>query len=340
MFFKKFFGKDCGWYKEKGDEYLADGRFADARHAYEDAMERLPDGPAGDELRTTLRARMAEAGNGLAEMNIAEARLYLNQDNPEKACEYLELALKLAEDGGVREKAEKLMKGVAPSKVVFHEKKEHGHHGCSSCHSTSCHDLPADTEDSLSVEDRFHIIIQALPGDLPNRYAMMGEKFAYGYLALNQEDLDTAYQVFAELAAAKPKDDILLYELGALSFRKGSIPESERLFRASKAANGQNPLTRLGLTQLLIYSKRLDEAMAELEMMVEGDILANEAQVMIGDVLVLKGDEGVAIDHFAKLLENKPYQKIAAERLVPLLTQQGRETEAEFLTKQYLKGCC
>jgi hypothetical protein len=74
--------------------------------------------------------------------------------------------------------------------------------------------------------------------------------------------------------------------------------------------------------------------------MIENALLANEALVMIGDVLALKGEDGSAIDHFAKLLENKPHQKIAAERLVPLLMQQGRESEAAFLAKQYLKGCC
>lgn len=340
MFFRKLFAKDYRHYKEKGDEYMADGRFADARHAYAEAMDKFPQGNEGEELRADLRARIAEAGNGLAEMNIAEARLYLSQNNPDKSREYLELALKLAEDGGVREKAENLMNEVGSPPVVSHEKAEHGHHGCSSCHSTSCHDLPDNLDESLSLEDRFHLITQTLPGDLPDRYASMGEKFAYGYLALHEGNLDSAYQVFAELAASKERDDILLYELGALTFSGGNVGEAERLFRASKEANSSNPLSRLGLTQLLIFSKRLDEAMVELEMMVENGLLANEAQVMIGDVWALKGEDGAAIDHFAKLLENKAYQKIAAERLVPLLVQQGRDTEAQFLAKQYLKGCC
>jgi len=33
-------------------------------------------------------------------------------------------------------------------------------------------------------------------------------------------------------------------------------------------------------------------------------------------------------------------KKAAAERLVEILSTQGRDDEAAFLTKTYLKGCC
>lgn len=340
MFFRKLFGKDCRKLREKGDVYLADGRFADARHAYGEALERLPDGEEGELLRTELNAGMTEAGNGLAAMNIEEAMLYLNQNNMDKAREYLELALQLAEDGGVREKAENLMSRMDSPPVISPAKMEHGHHGCSSCHSSSHQDSTDNSDESLSLGDRFHLLIQTLPGGLSERYAKLGEKFAYGYIELHEGNLDAASQVFGELAAAARENDILLYELGTTTFRKGDVAEAERLFRASAKINPLNPLTRLGLAQLLIFTKRLDEAMTELGLMVENGLLANEALVMIGDVWCLKGEEGAAIDHFAKLLENTSHQKVAAERLVPLLMKQGREQEAQFLAKQYLKGCC
>lgn len=340
MFFRKLFGKDCRQLLEKGDRYLADGRFADARHAYEEALERLPGGDEGEEIRTMLNAGMTKTKNGLAEMNVAEARLYLNQNNTAKAQECLELAVQLAEDGAVREKAENLMKEMDSPHAISPVKMEHGHHGCSSCHSVPHQDLADNTEESLSLEDRFHLLTQALPGGLADRYVNLGEKFAYGYIELHEGNLDAAFQTFTELTATERENDILLYELGALTFRKGDVTEAERLFRSSVEVNPYNPLTRLGLAQLLIFSKRLDEALIELGLMVENGLLANEAQVMIGDVWCLKGEEGAAIDYFAKLLENKSLQKVCAERLVPLLMNQGRETEAQFLTKQYLKGCC
>ena len=340
MFFRKLFGKDCRQLSEKGDSYLADGRFADARHAYGEALERLPDGDEGERLRTMLNAGMTEAGNGLAVMNIEEARLYLNQNNMAKAREYLELALQLAEDGGVREKAENLMSRIDSPPIISPVEMEHGHHGCSSCQSSSHQDSTDNSEGSLSLGDRFHLLIQTLPGGLSERYAKLGEKFAYGYIELHDGNLDSAFQSFTELTATERGNDILLYELGTVTFRKGEVAEAERLFRASAEINPFNPLTRLGLAQLLIFTKRLDEAMTELELMVENGLLASDALIMIGDVWCLKGEEGAAIDHFAKLLENTSFQKVAAERLVPLLMKQGREPEAQFLAKQYLKGCC
>jgi tetratricopeptide (TPR) repeat protein len=340
MFFRKIFGRDCRQLKEKGDRYLADGRFADARHAYEEALEKIPAGDEGEVLRAMLNTGMTAAGNGLAEMNIEEARLYLNQENRAKAQEYLELAMQLAEDGAVREKAENLMRGMDSPPVISPVKMEHGHHGCSSCNSAQHQDMTDNTEESLSLEDRFHLLTQALPGELANRYANLGEKFAYGYIELHEGNLDAAFQTFTDLTAIERENDILLYELGALTFRKGDVAEAERLFKTSVEINPFNPLTHLGLAQLLIFTKRLDEALTELGLMVENGLLANEALVMIGDVWSLKGEDGTAIDHFAKLLEDKSLQKVCAERLVPLLMNQGRETEAQFLAKQYLKGCC
>ena len=43
MFLKKLFkfGKDYNHYLEKGDRYLADERFADARNAYGEALEKI-----------------------------------------------------------------------------------------------------------------------------------------------------------------------------------------------------------------------------------------------------------------------------------------------------------
>ena len=340
MFFRKLFGKDCRQLKEKGDTCLADGRFVDARHAYAEALERLPGGDEGEALRSQLNAGMAKAGNGLAELNMEEARLYLNQNNEAKAREYLELAVELAEDGAVREKAEKLMREVEAAPAVSPVKTGHGHHGCSSCNPASHQDLPDTTEESLSMDDRFHLLTQALPGGLADRYVKLGKPFAYGYLQLHEGNLDAAFQAFTELAATEGENDILLYELGALAFRNGDVAEAERLFRGSVAGNPLNPLSRLALAQLLIFTKRLDEALSELGGMVENGLLANEAQVMIGEVWCLKGEEGTAIDHFGRLLENAAIQKACAERLVPLLVNQGREAEAQFLAKQYLKGCC
>ncbi len=340
MFFRKLFGKDCRQLKERGDSYLADGRFADARHAYGEALERLPGGDEGEALRAMLNAGMTVAGNGLAEMNMKEAKLYLNQNNTAKAREYLELVIQLAEDGAVREKAENLMRGMDSPSVISPVNMDHGHHGCSSCHSSQHHDVADNTEESLSLEDRFHLLTQALPGGLADRYANLGEKFAYGYIELHKGNLDAAFQAFTELTAIERENDILLYELGALTFRKGDVAEAERLFRASMEINPFNPLTRLGLAQLLMFTKRLDEALIELGLMVENGLLVNEAQVMIGDVWSLKGEDGAAIDHFAKLLDDASLQKVCAERLVSLLMNQGREIEAQFLAKRYLKGCC
>src|SRR5690242_1851552 len=109
MFFSKFFRKNPQQLREQGDTLFKEGRFADARHLYMEAAEKLPSSGANDEDITYLRTMISRSSNSLAELNIIEADASIRSGNYAKGEEHLNLALELADDVSVREKADELI---------------------------------------------------------------------------------------------------------------------------------------------------------------------------------------------------------------------------------------
>jgi len=114
MIFKKLFSKDCRFYLAKGERYLAEERYADARHAFQEGLRKLAGEPAGNEgLEAKLGGLLDETGNRLGKMNLEEAEHALARKEFVKAEEHLDLALELATDAAIRESARKLRERVA-----------------------------------------------------------------------------------------------------------------------------------------------------------------------------------------------------------------------------------
>lgn len=339
MFFSKFFRKDAASCLEKGEKLLAAGRFAEARLSLEDALERIDASvPGGATMAAVIREKMTVTGNRLAEMNIQEAEHCLRSGDIAKADEHLNLSLDLADDVTIRDKAEKLLTSLERETPHVHDHGKKG--GCGGCGgSASQHSEMIELgDDGLSERDRFELLVRPLPGDLPERYAALGEEFAVGYLAAHGGDQATAGKVFEQLLVSGD-NDILLYELAILSHQGGDGRRCEALLRRALALNDANPLCNLSLVQLLTENGRFNEAVPLLERMVERDILPDQAGMFLGEIYRVRGESDRAIGQFSQLLSS-PLKREAAERLVGLLEANGRSQEAAMVAKQYLKGCC
>ncbi|RNC68752.1 MAG: hypothetical protein ED859_09530 [Desulfuromonadales bacterium] len=339
MLFSKLFRKDPLSYVEKGDRLMTAGRFADARCCYEEAIGRLDAATAdGADALASLRQKMATAGNRMAEMNLQEAEYCLVSGDFHKAEEHLELSRGLADDVTIREKTEKIFALLDKAYPPVHGHKGGG--SCGGCGSSK-HQVDGITDYSgehLGDADRYELLIRPLPGDLPDRYAEMGEEFAYGYLAAHSGDREKARLTFERLLAGGD-NDIILYETAIISHQEGDSRRCETLLRRALALNDTNPLCNLGLVQLLTDGARFDEALPMLEKMVERGILADQAMMFLGEIYRAKGENDKAVDQFTRLLPG-PFKREAAERLVMILEEGGRSDEAAYVAKQYLKGCC
>ncbi len=342
MFLKKLFGfgKDYTHYLEKGDKYLADERFADARNAYVEALEKLEaSGRADISGADAIQRKIAHTGNMLGRLNLTEAEHAISSGDGKKAGEHLNIIMELADDPTLREKAERLQKELgsgSPGESQIEEALD-----CSSCGGNEVEHENED-EDQQGMEagiagaDRVALYFHTLPGDLPDRYAAMGEEFARGCLYNLEGNGEEALRVFENLAA-NAENDILDYEKAIIHFHYGDSGKCEELLLKAIDINPANPLCRIGLVQLYSESGRVREALQVVERMIEADLEPDQARMMQGELYALLDDELNAIESFSKLLDSPRYAREAAERIVPLLQRQGRTEEAAFLAKKFAR---
>lgn len=337
--FKRMFGRDCRYYMDKGAISLQAERYAEARDAFAEALAKL-DGTAPDAvpLELEIRAKAAVAGNRLAALNIEEARYLLSRGEQAKASEHLDLAVALAEDGTIREMAEQLHHELSSRQTeMVPIQTKNACAGCTPGAAESAENNEV-ADDQLSAADRFHLLVQPLPGNLAERYERLGEKFAKGYLLANSGETATALDLFTELQTAG-ENDILLYEIALLRYREGDLATCEELLRRALILHDVNPLCHVALVHLLTETGRFAEASKILKTMIVQEILPDQARMMLGDVYIELGDEPKAIATYSEILQS-PFGREAAGKLVPLLEKCGRLEEAAYLHKRFRKGCC
>jgi pentatricopeptide repeat protein len=178
-----------------------------------------------------------------------------------------------------------------------------------------------------------------LPDGLAARYAALGQEFARAYLMIHDGNDAGAFPILKEMLLSC-ENDIVIYELALIMYRAGNVHECEKLLKRSLAINPANSTSYLALVHLLADARRIPEAIALLNRMMELGILADQAQFMLGELHEAAGDQALAFEAWSQALTLPSVAKPAAEKLIPILTEQGRAEEAKFLAKKYLKGCC
>lgn len=339
MFLKKLFNfsKDYRYYLEKGDKFLADERFANARSAYGEALAKIEaDSGADPSLVEAVRGKIALTGTMLGRLNLVEAEYALSAGDVKKAGEHLRLIMDLADDATLRENAERLLAGLhAEAPRVEHAEVVPECGRCEETGTEAENDDHLDTDEHILGEDRLALYFQTLPGDLPERYAGMGEEFGRGCLLNLDGDGEGALRVFEELSAGTDSD-ILKYEMAILRYHQnGDADTCEQLLVKALVLNPGNPLCNIGLVQLYTETGREPEALQVLERMISGDVIPEQARLMQGDLYSHMEDEANAVERYSSLLASPQFAREAATRLVPLLRKQGRNEEAAYLAKKF-----
>jgi len=343
MFFSKIFKKkDHLHFLAQAGKHLAAERYADARVDFLEAQSRCP-AEAAEEQRQ-IQQGIAQAGNHLAELNLEEGAHALNAGELNKAFDNFTLARQLADDPKLRARAEAGLKQLdepqqAPP-AVAPKAAAHGGSSCASCKDTGHGAVELEDQDSgMHEEDRFFLLVQPLPGDLPRRYAALGEKFVHAYLLIHEGNDAKALPILQEMLLSS-ENDIVIYEVALIMYRAGRAHECEELLNRSLRLNPSNATSYLALVHLHADARRFPEALSVVSRMLELGILPDQAQLMLGELHEASGDQTAALEAWSKALELPSVARPAAERLIPLLAGQGREAEAKFLAKKYLKGCC
>jgi len=345
MFFSKIFKKkDHLHFLAQAGKHLAAERYADARVDFLEAQSRCP-AEAVQELQQ-IQQGIAQAGNHLAELNLEEGTHALNAGELNKAYDNFTLARQLAADPQLQTRAALGLKNLdepqpartAPAAAP--KAAAHGGSSCASCKDTGHGAVELEDQDSgMHEEDRFFLLVQPLPGDLPRRYAALGEKFAHAYLLIHEGNDAKALPILQEMLLSS-ENDIVIYEVALILYRAGRAHECEELLNRALRLNPSNATSYLALVHLKADAGKYPEALGVVSRMLELGILPDQAQLMLGELHDASGDQAAALEAWSKALELPSVARPAAERLVPLLASQGREAEAKYLVKKYLKGCC
>jgi pentatricopeptide repeat protein len=217
-------------------------------------------------------------------------------------------------------------------------RESHSCTGCGHDHSSDSN-KSAPAEAQLPLGEQYQLLIHTLPGDLPARYALMGEEFAYAYMTSHLGEHSRALEMYEQLLPGSD-NDILHYETAITKFQLGDVNGCEELLSKAVGLNEFNPLCNLSMAQLYCRTGRYEEAIARLQLMLDSNILSDQAMMLLGDVYELQGNEDGAVQIFSQALNVPALKRAAAERLLPILERQGRAEDVQYLQRHYLKGCC
>jgi predicted negative regulator of RcsB-dependent stress response len=336
-FFKKLFNRGPEDYLAKGDGYFAAHNYYESRSAFEAGLLACQGKGEHAAIAQKLEIRISETNRAMAELNIQEAEHALRCGAVDKAIEHLELAKALTDDTNIREKADHLLIGLAEKPHDTEEVAPAA--SCSSCSGShlDVREGSHETEIDLPVLEHYDLLIHQLPEEMYTRYAALGEKFAYTFIAASRDSHQEALKLLEQWFEGSDRD-IYCYEKGKILHRLGRIIESEACMRESIGDNSNNPLPHLGLALLLIDDHRLDEAASQLDTMISNEIFTGQALMMKGEVFQLAGDTDAAIHLYSKLLDTS-LARAAGEKLYGLLLECDRKPEAAHIFKRYLSKC-
>jgi len=337
-FISRLFSKSPADLLAKGDRYMASDSFFDARTCYEDGLRSCSGEDAGGDLKAVLSGRIDTANIRLAERNLDEALIAHSHGEIDKAIDHLQLVKTLTSDPALCEKADGLI--LSYSQPENDDVQPPTMSSCASCAGSSAGDCSDshDSDDSLPLLEYYELLIQQLPDDQCQRYALLGEDFAHAYIAASRDEHQKALVAFESCSDTLPHD-IYWYEKGKVLHRLGNDPEAEKCLRKALELNSTNSLAWLTLTLVLRENLRFQDALAATETMVAEQIMPEQALLLRADIFEATGDHEGAVNLYVELLQT-PFARAAAEKLYGILLEMGRHGDAAVILKKYLNKSC
>ena len=339
-FISRWFSKSPSDLLAKGDKYMESESFFEARTCYEDGIRLCSGENANGDLKPVFLERVETANCKLAERNIFEAECAYTRGDTAKAIDHLELVKTLTNNQILQAKAEALLLNYSPLGDEGGEHVSAPSSSCGSCSGSSgseCSDTML-SDDSMPLLEYYELLIHQLPTDQYQRYAQLGEDFAYAYVAASRDHHQEALSGFQNCFVTVPHD-IYWYEKGKILHRLGNDREAEQDLRKAIHLNGANSLAWFSLALVLREGLRFQDALTVVEAMVSNQIMPEQALLIRADICEMTGDHESAINQYVELLQT-PYARGAAEKLYVVLQENGRQNDADVIFKKYMKKSC
>lgn len=329
-FFSKLFGTKTSI--ESLQRAVEQKRYADAIYL----ADELNNQPLDDDGYALVAQWRAKAGDGLARLNLLEARAKQGNGEVDEANDYFAMALQYAFSDDLKE--EIAQSRQLPFEVISPRDSDPGP-GCNTCGST-----PADQPDLdalTDVEDAVHfdLILTSYPESQRERYQHRSKDFVDAFLRAHEGNDVQANKLFNKVKETD-RDDLYWFEVGSLQARLGRLTEARDSLERSLQQNPDLFLAVEALVQVLLALGKVDDART----FVEGKIPAESEDdfspyhALLVNIHSQRHDWPAAVIHVRYCLQ-KGYSEPAFIALAAAVMEKvGDYAEAEGLLKRLPTG--
>lgn len=306
-------------------------RYADAHYLAGELNRR----ELSESDKQTVKRLGAEAGDGLARLNLMEAVSKQQNGETELASQHFDLALEYVSTPALRGDIEQARH--RPWEVVTSDASD-----SESAGGTSAPVVPASVEESgESLADdaiRFELILSTYPPSLKKCYENRGGVFVKAFLASQEGDSAQAYQLFKQVEEPG-RDEIYWFEVGSLLARLGEMAQARQ---ALERALQQNPQMMPAVEAQVEVLLELGQADAALEWMQQrikdGAETASQSHALLVTIYARQEAWQEAAEHVRPAVEGG-YNDPAFISLAALVMEKNRRLdEAESLFAQLSTG--
>ncbi|SHI97818.1 Tetratricopeptide repeat-containing protein [Malonomonas rubra DSM 5091] len=329
-FFSKLFGG--GTSLEGLRKAVAQKRFADARVMAEELLEQ-------DDLaeKAEVEQLQAAAGDGLAQLNLDEARGCQRNGDAEQASEHFELALQQVFSSELKKEIEKAQKETPLKPQVEAPVKKHSGGSCASCGPQEMTPLSGDDIDLPDLETQLELTLVSYPPEIAERYRQKGNAFLQAFM-YSQSGEDKGAIDFWKQVPDKERDDLYWFELGASQVRAGQPKQGRKsLEKAVELNPTMIPATEM-LIQVQVSLGDANAALKRLEKMLDEGQQPDFCHVQMTLVRLQQKKLPQALEHARNALAigvaDPGFMQLAAS----LMEQSGELDEAEALLRRIPAG--
>jgi tetratricopeptide (TPR) repeat protein len=238
-------------------------RFADAIYL----ADELNGHPLDDAAAALVTRWRAEAGDGLARLNLLEARAKQDSGEAAEANDYFAMALQYVHSDDLKEEIAQARS--IPFEVLPSPESDPGP-GCHSCHAADGNqrdlDAVADVDDAV----RFDLILTSYPESQRERYQHRGKDFVAAFLLAHEGRDVQANELFKTVNDAE-RDDLYWFEVGSLQARMGHLAEARESLEQSLQQNPELFLAVEALVQVLLTLGQTQDARTFIEGKISAD---------------------------------------------------------------------
>ncbi len=317
-------------------------RRAKSRMAWADILaraEQIDPARLDAAAREELDSLVCEAGDALAEINLAEMEACLRAGDSVRAAEHLALAADQARSEGLRRRVSESRTSPRPAAAVTAAPAvAPAAAGCGAGCGSGGHGAPLEGhDDDLDDETRLELILSGYPPAWRERYLAMGSAFRAAFFLSHEGREREALRAF-EAVPDQERDAVFHFERGTLLSRTGDHKKGVRDLQEAISRDPEHLLAHKALIDLELSLGQSDSAESRLRALLAHPEAEEFCHGRLCAVEARRNNIEKAIEHGLRAASGGDPQVLVMT--ASLLEKTGRLAEAEALLTRLPAGGC